>query len=263
MKDKIKSKLLELEAEKKIKILFAVESGSRAWGIDSANSDYDVRFVFKRNPEDYLVVNPQGDVITKFFDKDMNSSEQKGCFVDIEGFDILKFTRMLSSSNPTVIEWLNSDIVYLGEQNKAFKNFAKKHFNATTLYFHYKSMCKQNYLKYLKSGDDVSYKKYMYAMRGLLNAKYVAVVNELPPILFEDCVNFCHNNFMIPDIIYDLLSEAIKLKRNCEEKKQVRNYGEIDDYIESNLKSDDDAPNVNKHNLINELNEELRKIFSR
>lgn len=261
MKNNIRNKLLEIEEEKNIKILFAVESGSRAWGLESANSDYDVRFVFRRNPEDYLVVNPQGDVITKFYDKDLNPSEQKGCFIDIEGFDVLKFTRMLASSNPTSIEWLHSNIVYFGEQNAVFWNFAKEHFNPKTLYYHYKSMCKQNYIKYLKSGKDVSYKKYMYAMRGLLNAKYVTFMNELPPMLFEDCVNACYRFKLIPSEVFDLLNEAIRLKKGCEEKKQVKNYGEIDSYIESALKNDDDVPTVSKPKLINPLNEELKRIF--
>ena len=93
-------------------------------------------------------------------------------------------SKMLSSSNPTTIEWLITDIVYFGKQNSVFKEYAVKNFNKISLYHHYKSMCKNNYLKYLKSGASLTYKKYLYTFRGLVNAKWVAHKKSLPPIIF-------------------------------------------------------------------------------
>ena len=63
MKEKIQEQLRRIEEAENIKILLAVESGSRAWGFASPDSDYDVRFVYIRRPEDYLRLDAVRDVI--------------------------------------------------------------------------------------------------------------------------------------------------------------------------------------------------------
>ncbi|MEK6884988.1 MAG: nucleotidyltransferase domain-containing protein, partial [Nanoarchaeota archaeon] len=84
---------------------------------------------------------------------------------------------------------LISDIEYYGKKSEAWKDFAINNFNPTALYHHYKSMCRQNYLKYLKSGSEVTYKKYLYAMRGLLNAKWVVSHKSVPKIDLTETIN--------------------------------------------------------------------------
>lgn len=249
----------EIETEEGIKILFAVENGSRAWGLDSSDSDYDVRFVFVRPLEEYIQIDKRGEVITKHYNNEGNKVSAEGCFIDVCGFDIFKFAKMLWSSNPTTVEWLVSDIVYCGEQNKVFKEFALKHFKAISLYYHYKSMCRQNYLKYLKSGNEVSYKKYLYAMRGLINAKWVVQKKSVPPIDF----NLTLEQVDFPKEIKEKLREMIKLKKDCREKKIIQNIVKIDNYIENCLKDDSDAPEDTKKITPTELNNELRRILIR
>ncbi len=146
MKDKIANICKDIEKGKKVKILFAVENGSRAWRMDSKDSDYDVRLVFVRPLNDYIQINKPGEVIEAFYDQQGNPCSPKGAFIDISGFDVFKYVKMLSSSNPTTIEWLMSDIIYYGKQNTVFKKFAINNFNKTSLYHHYKSMCRSNYL---------------------------------------------------------------------------------------------------------------------
>ncbi|MBW3020183.1 nucleotidyltransferase domain-containing protein, partial [Candidatus Woesearchaeota archaeon] len=163
----------QIEKENNVKIIFAIENGSRAWRMDSKDSDYDVRFVYKREKDDYLTLTKEKDVIN--LDKGL---------IDMSGFDIFKYLELLSGSNPTTIEWLMSDIVYYGKQPKELRDYAIKHFSEKALYYHYKSMCKNNYIKYIKSGDLVTYKKYLYALRGLTNALYVKKNKTLPPIIF-------------------------------------------------------------------------------
>ena len=63
MSEKIQEQLRRIEEAENIKILLAVESGSRAWGFASPDSDYDVRFVYVRRPEDYLRLDAVRDVI--------------------------------------------------------------------------------------------------------------------------------------------------------------------------------------------------------
>lgn len=259
MRDRIKEICKNIEKEKNIKILFAVENGSRAWRMESKDSDYDVRFVFVRPLKEYIQINKPKEVIDVTLDKNGNPCSAEGAFIDISGFDIFKYVKMLSSSNPTTIEWLMSDIVYYGKQNEVFKKFAIGNFSRISLYHHYKSMCRNNYLKYLKSGDLITYKKYLYAYRGLINAKWVVHKRTVPPIIFLDVLNGMKG--VIPDLILNKLNKIMKLKSQGKEKEIIQNIVEMDNHIESFLKDDSEAPTEKVHATLNNLNEELRKII--
>ena len=235
MKEKIKKICQSIEKEKSIKILFAVENGSRAWRISSKDSDYDVRFVFVRPLSEYVQINRPSEVINLFFDKNGKQVGAESALIDVSGFDVFKYVKMLSSSNPTTIEWLASDIIYYGEQNKIF-----------------------NYLKYLKSGADVTYKRYLYAFRGLINAKWVAYNKDIPPINFDETLS--KSISIIPEFILRKLYTIIKLKLEGREKEIVENIVKMDEYTELFLKDDLEAPNEKPHSTLNELNAELRKI---
>ena len=113
MLDIINKKLKEIEEKENIKILLAVESGSRAWGFASSDSDYDVRFIYVRNQKEYLRLNDIRDVIEWQLDETL----------DINGWDIKKALLLLKKSNPTLFEWWNSPIIY--KKNDVFSNFDK------------------------------------------------------------------------------------------------------------------------------------------
>ncbi|HLC74746.1 MAG TPA: nucleotidyltransferase domain-containing protein [Candidatus Nanoarchaeia archaeon] len=258
MKELIKKLCTSLEKEKRIKILFAIENGSRAWRMDSKDSDYDVRFVFARPVGDYIRLKPLKDVIEARYDKNGNPCENDAV-IDMSGFDVVKFAQMLVSSNPTAIEWLMSDMVYYGNQNKTFQKFAMQNFNPKALYYHYKSMCKNNYLKYLKSGDTVTHKKYLYAYRGSINAKWVVHKRTVPPIIFSDALKAMKNK--IPESILKKVENIIELKAHGKEKDIIQNIVEMDNYIEDFLKNVDEAPPERVGKELNKLNEELRRII--
>ena len=128
MLDIINKKLKEIEEKENIKILLAVESGSRAWGFASSDSDYDVRFIYVRNQKEYLRLNDIRDVIEWQLDETL----------DINGWDIKKALLLLKKSNPTLFEWWNSPIIY--KKNDVFSNFDKyleSYFSSKKLMFHY------------------------------------------------------------------------------------------------------------------------------
>lgn len=259
MKETIKQICKSLEAKNNIKILFAVENGSRAWRMASQDSDYDVRFVFARPLNEYIQINQPEEIINAYFDKKINQCKQKNALIDIVGFDVFKFAKLLSSSNPSMIEWLTTDIVYYGKQNKAFKDFAKKNFNKASLYFHYKSMCRNNYIKYLKSKDKVTYKKYLYAYRGLINAKYIVYKKSIPPIIFASALKQMKN--IIPSKILRKLNQIIRLKSDGKENDIIQNIVEMDDYIEEFLDNEKESPRDKQKQELGGLNKELRKII--
>ncbi len=248
MKEKIVELCRKIEQEENIHILFAIENGSRVWRMASEDSDYDVRFVYVRPTEDYIRINKKAEVIDKIYEDRE---------IDMLGFDVFKFVKLLWASNPTCIEWLTSDIVYCGEQNPVFKKFAIEQFKPISLYFHYKSMCRQNYLKYLKSGIEVTYKKYLYAMRGLVNAKFIATFRKVPPIEFDITLH----KGLISDVIRDKLLKIIKLKKESNEKDIVQNDVQMDKYIEDWLKDDTEAPREKKLTTTRELDEELKRLI--
>ncbi|MFX1532979.1 MAG: DNA polymerase beta superfamily protein [Promethearchaeota archaeon] len=256
MRDRIQRICQDLEKEHNIRILFAVENGSRAWRLQSTDSDYDVRFVFVRPLPEYIQIQKPKEVINIAFDKNFNICKAEGSFIDISGFDIFKFVKLLSNSNPTTIEWLVSDIIYYGKQNDAFKRFAQENFSKISLYHHYKSLSRNNYLKYINSGKKVTCKRYLYTLRGLVNAKWVIKKQIIPPIIFIETVK----GLAISDLITDKIQELVKLKSQGKEKEKIKRIPQLDKYIEAFLEEDPELPKE-FHPPIEELNKELRKII--
>src|SRR5450755_2879949 len=94
MLETIKQKLYELETNQNIRILYACESGSRAWGFPSPDSDFDVRFIYARTTNDYLSIHEIKDVI------DLPVNE----VLDIGGWDIKKALKLFLKSNAPLYE---------------------------------------------------------------------------------------------------------------------------------------------------------------
>ncbi len=245
MEKQIIGKLKFIEELHNIKILFAVENGSRAWGMASKDSDYDVRFVFVRNIDNYLSINKQKDVIEWMSNDKM---------IDIVGFDIYKFVSLLKKSNPTMIEWLTSPIVYTGNVPPGLKWLGVHEFNPKALYYHYKSLCKNNYMKYIASGNNVTYKRYMYCLRGLFNAKYTWENYKVPSNDFKTVFNQMGQNSFVNHKIRDML----KAKEKGEEKDEVERITLLDQYIEEFLA---DEKEIDTRQMdINALDIEIKNI---
>jgi len=219
-----------------IDILFAIESGSRLWRMNSSDSDYDVRLVYKYPISDYLRIHNRRGVINKTVDD-----------IDIVGFDLYKFIRLLINSNPSIIEWLNSDIVYIDDNySKEFlSNFITDNFNPIALFHHYRSMCKNNYLSYLKSSRQLTYKKYLYAMRGLVNAKWVAQKMSIPPIRFIDAVK----EVQLDDDVRNKIFEVIDIKKDGCEGTYISKLHLFENYIEDFLDTKYKMPSFNMQNV--------------
>ena len=238
--------LKELETEKQIKVLLAVESGSRAWGIESRDSDYDIRFVFVRKKKDYLTLDKKPEVIETM-------KENR----DYVGFDLFKFLQHIRASNPSAIEWVKSGIVYKN-QLKNFRELNREideNFNPIALFHHYKSLTKNNYLKYIKEGSDVRYKRYLYCLRGMLNAEFVLNIRKVPPIKFEDLLD--SSLVMVPLHFMKKVKEIINIKKLGFEKDNVEKIQVLDKEIEIFLKSNEE-PDAKKIHAVGFLNEVLK-----
>ena len=148
METRIKEELKRIEAEEGVKVLLAVESGSRAWGFESPDSDYDVRFIYVRPKEEYLRLEQVRDVIELPVDG----------LLDVNGWDLKKTLQLLYKSNPTIFEWFSSPIVYLETPfADEFRGLMGKYFSSKSSLWHYISMASGNYREFLK-GDMVKAK---------------------------------------------------------------------------------------------------------
>ena len=126
MQQTIRSRLVEIEANDHVRIVYACESGSRAWGFPSVNSDYDVRFIYIRPTEWYLSIDEKRDVIEYPIDE----------LLDITGWDLKKALKLLRKTNPPLLEWLGSPIVYLekGSFAEKMRQLAKEFYSPTACF---------------------------------------------------------------------------------------------------------------------------------
>lgn len=176
---RVLAELADIEHRHDVTVLFACESGSRGWGFASPDSDYDVRFVYAHRRDWYLRVEPQRDVIERPLDD----------VLDVSGWELRKALQLLHRSNPTLLEWLDSPVVYREDTRWAprLKSLASAFFSPLRGRHHYLSMAKKNFRGYLQ-GDTVRFKKYLYVLRPLLAARWVDMGLGMPPMRFADLV---------------------------------------------------------------------------
>lgn len=216
MKDLIIQKLKEIEQTENICILHAVESGSRAWGFLSPDSDYDVRFIYIRPPEFYLKLEKTRDVI----ELPIND------MLDINGWDLKKTLQLLRSSNPTLFEWMASPIVYWQtEFIDQLLPIMDAYFSCKSGLYHYLSMAERNCKEFLL-GDMVKVKKYFYVLRPILACKWILRTSKKPPMLFSELADAELDEALKPTI-----DRLLDLKMNAPEIKEVPRIIEVNEYI--------------------------------
>ena len=202
MKEKIREKLLQIELDKNVKILFAVESGSRAWGFASPDSDYDIRFIYKHEPDYYLSLWEKPDVIAFMTEDDLDGS----------GWDLRKTVKLLAKSNAPLLEWLFSPVVYF--ENEAFvtqmRLLAKECFSPVACLHHYLGTTK-NFMDVCQA-EEVKLKSYFYALRTALAGKWIIENNSFPPVDFIELLPIAPQN------IQEKVKELMTIKANQDEK---------------------------------------------
>jgi len=220
MKEIIQKKLEEIEKQEHVKIILAVESGSRAWGFESADSDYDVRFIYVREPKMYLRLDNVRDVIEWQLDE----------VFDISGWDIKKALQLLYKSNPTLFEWINSPIVYKEtEEALELRDIAKEYFDVKKSIMHYLNMTSTTFNNYLQD-DMVKLKKFFYAIRPILAAKYAIENNTQPPVKFDEL-----KETMLDEYLMDEVNHLLELKTNSNEREYIPVISGLNKYIENNM----------------------------
>lgn len=222
MKERIKSELKNIELDENVKIIYACESGSRAWGFPSKDSDYDVRFVYVRPIDWYLSIFDKRDVIERPISD----------LLDINGWDISKALQLLRKSNPPLYEWIQSPIVYNEDPViiEQVRNLAKNSFNPKSCLHHYLHMAKGNFSEYLQ-GDYVRAKKYFYVLRPILAGRWIEANHTMPPTEFEKLLNLIHDEQLL-SVITDLLNR----KKAGDELDSAPKIKELNEFIDQEIR---------------------------
>ncbi len=175
MKEQVLAALRALEIEHGVRVLLAVESGSRAWGFASPDSDYDVRFVYTHAPDWYVSINEQRDVIEKMLPGDL----------DVSGWDLRKTLRLFARCNLALNEWLGSPVTYseVPEFRAQLVALLPRFFNSIAGVHHYRKMAatalEESYLD-----GKIGIKKIFYVLRPLLACRWIENTNTQPPTEF-------------------------------------------------------------------------------
>ena len=181
MIEEIKKELLRLESDHEMKVLYAVESGSRAWGFASPDSDWDVRYIYVNKPDWYLGIDDgKKDTLEEILPNDL----------DLSGWELRKALRLFRKSNPPLLEWLRGPIVYQENYSTAarLRELDARYFNPKSCMYHYLSMARGNFKEFLQK-DRVRAKKYFYVLRPVLACDWIRETNEMPPVEFKELLN--------------------------------------------------------------------------
>lgn len=213
-------RLRAAEIEHDVQILYACESGSRAWGFASPDSDYDVRFIYVRKPDWYLSfdVERRRDVIEYPITDE----------IDCGGWDIRKALYLLTRTNGALMEWLNSPVRYIenGSFAASMRVLVPEVMSPVALCYHYSHMARGNAREYLFK-EQVRLKKYFYVLRPLLAIRYIEQGMGVPPVEFARLLDS-----VLPGAMRPSIDRLLELKRNTEELGLGAQVPEINQFIE-------------------------------
>lgn len=250
MRAEILKALEEIEQKEQIKILYACESGSRAWGFASPDSDYDVRFIYARNIVDYLQIDEVRDVI----EKPIND------LLDIGGWDIKKALKLYRSANAALYEWFQSPIVYrcIDEFYEQIKGNMNEFYSLKSGFHHYLSMSSNIFNNELQA-NEVKLKRYFYVLRPLFAAKWIYNRQEVPPMEFSKLRTVIDNTEM-----QNKIDDLLLIKKKSDERALINPIGELQELIQSMLTELEAAANkiVHSKGETDKLNLIFRKFVN-
>jgi hypothetical protein len=222
MHQRIQETLTRIEAEHGVRILYACESGSRGWGFDSADSDWDVRFIYCHPRDWYLSIEEERDVIELPIDD----------LLDVNGWDLRKSLRLMKKSNPVLLEWLSSPIVYREDADvmAAYRSLAQDFYQPAACLHHYLHMAKGNFREYLQ-GETVWLKKYFYVLRPVFACLWIERESGVVPMVFDDLVAGVVKDGELKSCI----AKLTELKRSGTEMSSGARISMIHSYLEHEI----------------------------
>lgn len=178
--ENIHDALKQVETKYQVKILYACETGSRAWGFPSPDSDYDVRFIYRHERDWYLSLSDRKDTI-EFMDGDL----------DVTGWDLRKCLKLLKKSNGPLIERFQSPVVYFTEEAfvHEFNLLIEAYYSPTAAFYHHYSLA-QKFWEELKEKNEIKLKAYFYLIRSLLSYNWIVRNKTVLPMHIEGLMKY-------------------------------------------------------------------------
>lgn len=228
MNPDIQVALRDVSEQNQVRVLYACESGSRAWGFASLDSDYDVRFFYVHPRDWYLSIDPGRDVIEAMLPGDL----------DFAGWDLRKTLGLLRKSNPALIEWLRSPIVYSQDDRfvQEFRELAEEWLSLQRCFRHYLHMAEGNWENYLQR-ESVSHKKYLYVLRPVLAARWIEEKGEAAPMEFQTLMAMVPN-----DEVRQAINDLLKVKMSSSEMGSGPPIAELHQFLQQELARLDSLP---------------------
>ena len=225
MTKKIQELLNNIEQERSVEILYACESGSRAWGFASPNSDYDIRFLYRRPADEYLNIFASSDTIEIAIHEDL----------DPGGWDIRKALNLLGKSNGALIEWLHSPIVYRDSHgfSDSWRALTRSIFQPEKSFHHYLGHARQAYGKQSEKENPTG-KSYLYILRTLLAAKWIQTHESPAPVPFEELMVLVNHD------LKEAINKLVEWKATAQETAALERIPVVDTFIEETLSSQAD-----------------------
>lgn len=222
LRERFCAALDRVESEHGVTVLYACESGSRAWGFASPDSDYDVRFVYVHRRDWYLSVFERRDVIELPLEGDE----------DINGWDLRKALRLLAKSNPVLLEWLQSPLVYRADPQfrSDLLDLGRRFYSPMACHYHYFHMARKNFREHLCE-ELVKLKKYFYVLRPVLACRWIERGLGLPPMEFMRLVE----TLLPADGLRSAIVELRRRKMAEPELGLAPHVPEIRDFLEMEL----------------------------
>ncbi len=250
--EEIRISLINIQRREKVRPLFAIESGSRAWGFPSPDSDYDVRFVYVRPLDWYLTIDEGRNVIELPIKGDM----------DINGWDLKKSLGLLLKPNPVLLEWLSSPVQYIWHDKACADliGLARKMTHRQACLYHYLSLGSRQKREYLDGRETVKLKKYLYAVRPAMAIRWLRMnPYDLPPMNFFDL----KNGIDLDGDLIGHLDELLQRKSESKELGEAPGIKVVDDFIVAEFDWAEQAvkslPKLDKPDLREEADSLFRK----
>ncbi|EOS55678.1 nucleotidyltransferase domain-containing protein [Paenibacillus barengoltzii] len=269
----IQSHLRQMEMAERVRILYACEAGSRAWGTASPASDYDVRFIYVRPVEWYLSLREKRDVIEygptgeteeRATGVDSLGPAQLGnaCSLDLAGWDLRKALSLLGKGNPSLFEWLSAPIVYTEAYSlkERLQSLAERAFSAKAAMYHYLHMAKQNW-RPQHLGKQAAPKAYLSVLRPVLACAWIERYSSPPPMSIELLLEAA-----LPDLdggIREEIDLLLELKRSGAHPESESRLSRLDGYLTGRIEGYErlasilEPPSRNRGSALSEMLDEM------
>lgn len=231
----IEQELKLIESRHGVKIIYACESGSRAWGFASNDSDYDIRFIYVRPIKDYFQVVREHDTYINRNNDERLKNLEKTDDLDFVGHDIQKALYLISKGNPDVISWLFSPIVYYSFETleKKIKEQAFYFFKSKAGIYHYNHMARRNFNQYIDT-EEPSMKKYLYVVRPVLACMWILDRSSPPPVDFSEL--YMNMKGLLSKEVIKEIDHLLKEKKKGLEKSTIKKLPALDKFLGEQIK---------------------------